>query len=449
MSDALLNELQRLQAENFRLHRELVASGPHGGGIEPPETGGEGTAGSSARPGKKKGINGWRQRVQLPDGSRPTFWARTKKELAIEIGTAIKGAERLRVAQERNRRKRRQPKVPPKTLYEARDRLERSYQHDKASWSTHAGNMNRILDWELADEGTPIGAYDIPEIDNEDLAVALNELREHGNKRTGEPLSATTIRGTIKSTRFLYASLEDTWGYTNVARKLVMPEGVKDVDPFESWDEVFALARAFTTLGFPGYGRLVRFVCATLLRPQEWAVLRHCDLDRQKGTVTVNRSLRNGDETERTKTDGSHATLWLPELALEAIEDIPSALPRQAADWKNSPLMFDQPDGTMINLHAFRRIGGTSRSKEWPDGPWTQALKLAGLRHRPPKQMRHTGAYLALMAGVPLEDVSLMARHDSVKTTERYYLDRVPKMARRSIETMNLNTTRYSLAEAG
>jgi hypothetical protein len=44
---------------------------------------------------------------------------------------------------------------------------------------------------------------------------------------------------------------------------------------------------------------------------------------------------------------------------------------------------------------------------------------------------------------VPLEDVSRMLRHDSVRTTERYYLRVVPNVKRRSAERLSAGMPRF------
>src|SRR5215208_3244660 len=60
--------------------------------------------------------------------------------------------------------------------------------------------------------------------------------------------------------------------------------------PFESWDELDALAGS---LG-PRHGPMVTFAAATGLRPGEWLALEHRDVDRDAQVVYVRRTLRNG-----------------------------------------------------------------------------------------------------------------------------------------------------------
>src|SRR5438477_10007001 len=59
--------------------------------------------------------------------------------------------------------------------------------------------------------------------------------------------------------------------------------------PFESWDEVEAIAAKLD-----GYGPLVLFAAATGLRPGEWLALEWRDIDREQRGVYWRRSYRNG-----------------------------------------------------------------------------------------------------------------------------------------------------------
>ena len=70
--------------------------------------------------------------------------------------------------------------------------------------------------------------------------------------------------------------------------------------PFESWDEVDALA---TVIGSQ-YGPLVVFAAATGLRPGEWMALEHRDIDRDERVAYVRRAWRNG-RLKCPKTDTS------------------------------------------------------------------------------------------------------------------------------------------------
>jgi integrase/recombinase XerD len=50
-----------------------------------------------------------------------------------------------------------------------------------------------------------------------------------------------------------------------------------------------------------------------------------------------------------------------------------------------------------------------------------QVFRAAGLKEGHPHQLRDTFAVSLLSSGVPLEEVSKLLGHDSIKTTERHY----------------------------
>lgn len=81
--------------------------------------------------------------------------------------------------------------------------------------------------------------------------------------------------------------------------------------PFESWDELEALA---IELG-PRYGPLVVFAAATGLRPGEWIALEHPDIDQEARVLYVRRAYRNG-RIKWPKTEASVRAVPLQTITL-------------------------------------------------------------------------------------------------------------------------------------
>lgn len=162
--------------------------------------------------------------------------------------------------------------------------------------------------------------------------------------------------------------------------------GVTPVYPLESWAQVLAVADA---AGY--YGPLIRFACTTGLRPQEWASLEWNDIDRAARVVNV----------RGTKTDAARRAVVLSKPALAALDDIVRRL--------DTPLVFTTKTGLPIH------------TKRWGQKYWRQALELAGLRHRPSYQMRHTFATLALAQGCTIEWVSKQLGHADIHITLKHY----------------------------
>jgi integrase len=194
-----------------------------------------------------------------------------------------------------------------------------------------------------------------------------------------QPGSQQTKRKTLKRMR---QALDKAvlWGYlqTNPAKAVQMPpEQPQAPQPFGSWDEVENVA---AQLKSPTHRALVRFACATGLRPGEWQALRWSDIDKSAGRLTVNRTLQSGKIVEnQAKTRGSLRAVELDALALAALASLAEPLDR-------TRLVFEGQRGVHINLAAFRR------------GLWAKALEAAGVEHRTPYAMRDTRATFALNA---------------------------------------------------
>ena len=201
------------------------------------------------------------------------------------------------------------------------------------------------------------------------------------------PYSDKTKRHILERMRcVLNAGVE--WGYLgqSPARRGAVkapPEGrVIEIQPFQSWAEVAAVAAAMDD---DLDAAVVRFACATGLRPSEWQALRWSDVDVAEKMLFV----------AGTKTENAARTINLSRLALEALELVPK---------DKGVTVFP-----IVTYYYWRR------------DRWRDALAKAGLDQRPPGQMRHTFATLALSAGIPIDVVSKTMGHKDIKVTLKYY----------------------------
>jgi integrase len=177
------------------------------------------------------------------------------------------------------------------------------------------------------------------------------------------PLAPKTKKHILDSMRqVLSAGVE--WDYLakNPARASAVktPRQVNgDIRPFESWSEVSLVATAAGR-----YGPLVRFVCATGLRPEKWIPLRWSDVDIVDRVAVVNKVCLDGVIYEdQGKTDAAFRRVQLQERALAALGCLPSPL-------STEQLIFPSPTGTLINLGNWRRR------------VWRRALDTAGVEQR-------------------------------------------------------------------
>lgn len=218
----------------------------------------------------------------------------------------------------------------------------------------------------------------------------------------GLPLSPKTKKHIRDSMRqVLDAGVE--WGY--LARNPVRTNSVKppkqvdpDIRPFASWAEVDAVASHAE-----GYESLVRFACATGLRPEEWIPLRWSDFSLRDRTLLINKVAVDGVvRTDEGKTEAAFRTLHLQQRALDALAALPTPLRRTA-------LIFPARKGGYINLDNWRRR------------VWRPAIERSGVADRPLYQCRHTFASLALAAGADLYWVSRQLGHKDIRITVKHY----------------------------
>jgi integrase len=184
----------------------------------------------------------------------------------------------------------------------------------------------------------------------------------------------------------------------NPARGVKNPSVLaEEVVPFQSWDEVFALAYELGE-----YGPLVRFNAATGLRPEEWLALERHDIDRKQRRVTVRRTYvaGRGPIEFQGKTDRSIRSVPLLQIALDALDEIQPRI--------DTRLLFPNRSGGFMNLNNFR------------NRDWYPALEAAGLDKRGPYALRHTYATFLLDQGMSIFKVARWMG-TSAEMIERHY----------------------------
>ena len=284
----------------------------------------------------------------------------------------------------------------------------------------HSPQAKTTLEYRLKHSTDAFGTTRASDLTTETFQVWLKGLP--GN-------SAASKAHIIKAVRQVFRwAIEAGRVARNPAEAAKAPKDVHDpADPFESWPEVHAVAAAIGDR----YRPLVLFWAATGLRPQEIFALRYSDLRLHDDppTVTVNRSVQAGRIAEGSaKTRGSLRTIPLSPLALQALAMLPEPLNRDQ-------LVSPGAQGGIIDLAAFRR------------GSWRKALAAAGIRYRPPVQLRHTFATLSLTDGVPIESVTEMLGHSSITTTEQHYARFLPSGRKRIAHQLAAATPLYEWPE--
>ena len=151
----------------------------------------------------------------------------------------------------------------------------------------------------------------------------------------------------------------------------------RDVFPFETWDEVDAVAAELDKR----YAAIPVVLVGTGLRPEELFGLHRADIDRDAKVLHVRRRFSGGMLKQGGKTPGSVRVVPLRQKVIDALDTLPPRI--------DTMVLFPAPRGGYIDGEKFRHR------------EWTPALRAAGIAHRRVNDTRHTFATWAIRDGVP------------------------------------------------
>jgi integrase len=179
-----------------------------------------------------------------------------------------------------------------------------------------------------------------------------------------------------------------------------LAQGMTDVDPFtiEEREAIIAGCRKY----YPLYANYVICGFWTGWRPNEACALKWSRVDFQQGKILI-REGRVLGQTGIPKSPGSLRDIDLLEPAREAL------MAQKALSWLLGGYVFVDRQQRPFHQELFRMKA------------WEPLLKRLAIRYRPPYQMRHTFATLAISMGENINWVARMLGHKSpVITLERY-----------------------------
>ena len=167
------------------------------------------------------------------------------------------------------------------------------------------------------------------------------------------------------------------------------------------------------------------------LRRGELLGLSWKDVDLDGREVNIRRALparRPGMPLELSKPkSGSQRRLLIPDEVVAALKAHRS---RQATErmklgpaWTDSGLVFTTESGDLIDPRNFHRAMST-------------ISRRAGLGHWHPHELRHSAASIMLAQGVPLEVVSEVLGHASIKMTKDVYGHLIGSQKREAADAM-------------
>jgi integrase len=183
-------------------------------------------------------------------------------------------------------------------------------------------------------------------------------------------------------------------------------------------------AKPFLKVALPTtYGTLFSVAVTTGIRPSEYIGLKWQDIDWQRGTVSVKRTLRKGPtgqwEYGETKRAGSRRIIRLQNWVLAKLKDLKQCqIQNLVVDPEEGPeavdLTFVTEFGRPVNVNSLEHF--------------KPILKTAGLPNIRLYDVRHTAATLALTVGVSPKIASEQLGHTSAAFTLDVYSHVLPHM---------------------
>lgn len=192
----------------------------------------------------------------------------------------------------------------------------------------------------------------------------------------------------------------------------------RDVLPFESWEEVRAVADEL-----PARFQVIPLLAVGCgLRPEELFGLHRADVDRQTRLLRVERRYTGGLLKPGGKTAGSVRSIPLRHVVLDALDAMPPRIDTQ--------ILVPVVRGGYIDIERFRHRY------------WTPALRAAGLAHRRIYDCRHTFATWAIEDGVPLWQLATIMGTSVVQIEDTYarWLKRTDEQLRAAFDAYDLAT---------
>jgi integrase len=187
---------------------------------------------------------------------------------------------------------------------------------------------------------------------------------------------------------------------TNPLEDVKLPKQVRTEKTVLTADEVRRLLDTVRGDRF----ECVFYLCSLVgLRIGECLALRFEDIDLERGTLRVERTLYHG-EVMPPKTASSRRTLTLPQTALESLVRLCQS------NCNKGGYLFATASGKPVDVSNFYR---------WS---WKPALRKAGLpKALTPHQLRHGTASLLLNQNVPIPVVSKYLGHANPGITMKVY----------------------------
>ena len=223
----------------------------------------------------------------------------------------------------------------------------------------------------------------------------------------GRSIKNDTVNRIITILRQILDEASQRHSFTNpVARMNRLKQIREEITPF-TLDEVRKVILSVR----PDYQDYLILRFFTGVRTSEANGLKWKHVDWDRGQLLIRETYQSG-RTETTKTDGSRRDIQLPQLVRAMLE-------------QRRPKKLD-PEAYIFGT----RRGLPIDNKNFNNRVWQPLLRLCGLKHRRPYQMRHTCATLWLASGESQLWIANQLGHTTVEMLHRTYGRYIPNAVR-------------------
>ncbi|MBK8222623.1 MAG: site-specific integrase [Candidatus Obscuribacter sp.] len=228
--------------------------------------------------------------------------------------------------------------------------------------------------------------------------ITPSELKKYQAALSKEGLSPARINTIMQLFRSVMKQAADEGVVKHDPTRSVkrVQEPKVDIDPLSPEELKLALAAIK-----PHFQPLFITLAYTGARPNELLALRWGDIDWVKKEISITKGRVRGKEG-LPKTRSSGRVIPMPEIVEDALKSL-----------RERPI-------ESLTEHVFLNLRGKPIDKNL-DLIWKNALRKAGLRHRPSYQLRHTFATQRIVEGFPLPYVAKLLGHTTMDTLIRHY----------------------------
>lgn len=343
-----------------------------------------------------------------PDGRRnkKSFYGKTKREVKLKLNAFLKKGD----TEEQSKR----------LIYELIDEWLKDFKITNLK-PTSYDRLECTIRNHIKPE---LGNLPINKLEAIDIQKLLNKMNKEG-------LSYSSIKKVYNAlSDFLKHSVNIGLLKNNPINAVVLPkkENTKEIKEtrYFSDDEISLLKKACTEKNANGsyktdIGYSFVFMLNTGLRLGEMLALTYADIDTEKNTVSINKTVELTQKREGTEYKKGREIIIQRPKTKNSIREIPLNQTARKAFDELKNLFYNGDDNTpVINIKG-KHLNPRSYTKRF-----YTVLKRAGIEKTGLHTLRHTFASVLFAKKTPVKTISALLGHSSTSVTENIYIHLLP-----------------------